>query len=97
MNDNDFDDPDPYKAAKNFAKHGVSFEQAKDVFRDPFAIEFEDTRENYGEVRDIIIGMAEERLLTVVYTVRDERIRIISARLATPYDRRLYHEENTEA
>lgn len=59
-------DWDPTKAAANIANHKVSFEQAKGVFRDPFAVEFEDNRENYSEERYIIIGMTEGRLLTVV-------------------------------
>lgn len=88
-------DWDPTKAAANIADHKVSFEQAKGVFRDPFAVEFEDNRENYGEERYIIIGMTEGRLLTVVYTLREsDQIRIISAWKAEPQDRRRYHEEN---
>lgn len=88
-------DWDPAKAAANIANHKVSFEQAKGVFRDPFAVDFEDNRENYGEERYIIIGMTEGRLLTVVYTLREsDQIRIISAWKAEPQDRRRYHEEN---
>lgn len=88
-------DWDPTKAAANIANHKVSFEQAKGVFRDPFAVEFEDNRENYSEERYIIIGMTEGRLLTVVYTLREsDQIRIISAWKAEPQDRRRYHEEN---
>ena len=87
---------DAEKAAANFAKHKVSFEQATGVFSDPFAIEFIDDREAYGEERYVLIGVTESRILAVVYTERDDRIRIISARLATPYERRRYHEENTQ-
>jgi uncharacterized protein len=75
--------------------HGVMFEAAQDVFKDPFAIEQIDDRKNYGEERFIIIGMASGRLLTVVFTVRGEIIRIISARGAEPYEQRQYHEQNT--
>lgn len=49
-------DWDPLKAAANIAYHGVSFEQAKDIVRGPFAVEFEDDRENYGEARYVIRG-----------------------------------------
>lgn len=55
------DDPfqwDEHKAASNYAKHGVSFEAAREVFKDPFAIEQIDDRANYGEERFILIGMA---------------------------------------
>jgi uncharacterized DUF497 family protein len=85
---------DEIKAAKNYALHGVSFEAARDVFKDPFAIEWLDAREHYGEDRFVIIGMAAGRLLYVAYTMRGDMIRIISARGAEPYERRRYHEEN---
>lgn len=74
---------DESKAAENYVKHGVSFETAEQVFEDPFAIELLDDRENYGEDRFILIGAAESAVLTVVYTERNERIRLISARHAT--------------
>ena len=83
------------KAAQNLTKHRVSFEAAKVVFKDPFAIEYVDDREDYGETRLIIIGLVDNRLLAVVYTMRDVVIRIISARAAEPFERREYHEQNT--
>jgi uncharacterized DUF497 family protein len=85
---------DAAKAAANLAKHGVSFEQARRAFDDPFAIEFMDDREDYGEDRLILFGMVENRLLVVAHTVRGDRARIISARAAEPQERRKYHEEN---
>jgi uncharacterized protein len=84
---------DDVKAASNLAAHGVSFEAARRVFDDPFAIEYLDDREDYGEERFNIIGIVEGRVLFVAYTVRGDKIRIISARGAEPYERRLYHEE----
>ena len=63
------------------------------MFRDAFAIELLDDREDYGEVRLILIGMAAERMLVVVYTIRDEKVRIISAREAEANERRFYHED----
>jgi uncharacterized protein len=92
---NDIFEWDEAKAAKNYARHGVTFEAARDVFKDPFAIEQIDDRKDYGEERFIIIGMASGRLLVVVYTMRGEIIRIISARGAEPYEQRQYHEQNT--
>lgn len=56
---------DDAKAAANLAKHGVSFEQAREAFDDPFAIDFVDDREDYGEPRLILLGMVESRLLVV--------------------------------
>lgn len=84
---------DPGKAAANERLHGVSFDAATGVFTDPFAIEFIDDRENYGELRYLVIGMVDQRLLYVAYTMRGEAIRIISARGAEPHERRQYHEE----
>jgi uncharacterized DUF497 family protein len=60
MNDDAFQWDDA-KAATNYAKHGVTFEAARDVFKDPFAIEQLDDRRNYGEERWIILGMAQDR------------------------------------
>lgn len=85
---------DDAKAARNLADHGVGFDAATSVFNDPFALEWLDDREDYGEDRYVILGSVEGRLLYVAYTMRDEKIRIISARGAGPHERRKYHEEN---
>jgi uncharacterized DUF497 family protein len=83
------------KAEANFRRHGVSFDLAKTVFKDPFAIERLDDRENYGEERFAIIGMAAGKvLLFVAFTERQERIRIISARRATQYEQDDYFQQN---
>ena len=60
----------------------------------PFAVSREDRRQDYAEDRYVLLGMVEDRLLVVVYTLRNTRVRIISARLAEPQERRRYHEEN---
>jgi hypothetical protein len=85
---------DEVKAADNHAKHGVSFEMASLAFNDPFAIERLDDREDYGEDRFVLIGLAEGAVLTVVYTERNGRIRIISARQATKLEQDDYFVEN---
>jgi uncharacterized DUF497 family protein len=73
----------------------VSFEVAKTVSQDAFAIDRLDDREDYGEERFVIIGMAEGHiLLFVAYTERGERIRIISARRATQIEQDDYFEQN---
>jgi uncharacterized protein len=83
------------KAEANFSAHGVSFNLAKTVFNDPFAIERLDDREDYGEDRFVMIGMAEGNvLLYVAYTEREERIRIISARRATHNEQEDYFRHN---
>jgi uncharacterized protein len=70
---------DDAKAAANYAKHGVTFDAARDVFKDAFAIEQVDDRHDYGEERWTILGVAQGRLLLVAYAMRGDRIRIISA------------------
>ncbi len=86
---------DEAKAEANWKAHGVRFELAKTVFRDPFAIEWRDDREEYGEERFVILGMAEGQVpLFVAYTEREERIRIISARRATQYEQDDYFRQN---
>jgi hypothetical protein len=86
---------DDTKAAENYAVHGVTFEAARDVFKDAFAVDWFDDRAPYGEARYATIGMVENRLLYVAYTMREDRIRIISARGAESYEKRRYHEENS--
>jgi uncharacterized DUF497 family protein len=73
----------------------VSFELATKVFRDAFAIERLDDREDYGEERFVIVGMAEEDvLLFVAFVERGDRIRIISARRATQDEQDDYFRQN---
>jgi uncharacterized DUF497 family protein len=67
---------------------------ARDAFKDIFAIEWTDDRHGGAEERFVTVGVVEGRLLVVVYTLRDECIRIISARKAEPRERRRYHNEN---
>jgi hypothetical protein len=83
---------DEAKAAANLATHGVSFEQAAGAFRDPFGLEFQDDRAIYDEDRFVLVAMTEGLVLTVVYIIRNDAIRIISARQAEPHERRRYRE-----
>jgi uncharacterized DUF497 family protein len=83
------------KAEANLRLHGVSFDLAKTVFKDTCAIEWLDDREDYGEQRFVILGMAEDGvLLFVAYTERAETIRIISARRVTQYEQDEYFRQN---
>ena len=83
------------KAEANLRTHGVSFGLAETVFKDPFAIELVDDREDYGEERFVIVGMAQGHvLLFVAYTEREGRIRIISARRATQHEQDEYFRQN---
>lgn len=85
---------DDGKAALNWRNHGVSFDMAREVFKDIFGIEWTDDRHSDAEERFVTVGMVEGRLLFAVYTLRRDRIRIISAREAEPRERRRYHNEN---
>lgn len=86
---------DDTKATTNYADHRVTFDTARQVFLDPFAIDELDEREDYGEDRYATIGMAQGRLFYVAYTMRGDRIRIVSARGAEPHEQRRYHEANS--
>jgi uncharacterized DUF497 family protein len=86
---------DADKEAANLQKHGVSFAQAAVAFSDPFAVDWIDDRQDYGEERVILLGMTDGQVLTVVCTERETRIRIISARRATRYEQEIYIRENS--
>jgi uncharacterized protein len=88
---------DDEKAASNIRDHeGITFEQAAAAFSDPFAVEWIDEREDYGEERSILLGMISGQLLYVVYTERGTNIRIISARRATRHEQDIYFRQNAE-
>ncbi|MGB8980391.1 MAG: BrnT family toxin [Anaerolineales bacterium] len=85
---------DENKAKINLRKHGVTFEEASEVFFDPF-YQTGDASIDEAEARDFIIGYTfSQRLLLAVYTERGDRTRIISARLATHVERKVYEEAN---
>ena len=89
---------DPAKAAANVKKHRVSFEEAASVFLDASALTFWDPDHSAEEEREITIGRAaQQRILFVAHTPREDRIRIISARRATGPERRQYEEGIDEA
>ena len=84
---------EPDKAARNLAKHGVSFHEAGTVFGDPLAITFSDPDHSEEEDRFLTFGHSSEgHLLVVSHTDRGEFTRIISARRATRTERKLYEE-----
>ena len=84
---------DDEKDRANRKKHGISFETASYVFRDEYFIEMYDFEHSVDEDRYIAIGMVGD-LLFVVFTERSDAIRLISARLATESERRLYYDQN---
>lgn len=84
---------DEKKAEVNLSKHGVSFDEAKTVFDDPFYIDFYDPDHSNHENRYLIIGESKQhRLLIVSYTERSQTRRLISAREATRREREDYEE-----
>lgn len=84
---------DPAKAALNLKKHRVSFEEAASVFGDPLAFTFADPDHSTDEDRWLMFGLSHRaRILAVVYTQRRGTYRIISGRLATRHERKIYEE-----
>ncbi|MBA7569396.1 hypothetical protein ES708_11135 [subsurface metagenome] len=82
----------PIKAKSNYQKHGVYFSDAEFIFEDALAIKIPD--DCTEEERFAVLGMdAFGRILVVVYTWRDDDIRIISARKATPGQCKWYEEK----
>ena len=84
---------DPKKARRNLKTHGVSFDEASTAFRDPLSVTIADPLHSEDEDRLVLIGNSHRhRLLVVIHTERRDRIRIISARLATTRERFRYEE-----
>jgi len=84
---------DPQKAARNLAKHGVPFEEAATAFGDPLGRVASDPRHSVDEERFVLLGFSRrQRLLAIMFAERAQAIRIISARRATPRERRDYEQ-----
>jgi uncharacterized protein len=85
---------DNAKAVSNKRKHGISFEDASEAMRDPDVVEDLDTQDEYGEDRMIAYAKLEGQVLVVIYTMRGDLYRIISARRAEKHERNYYESEN---
>ncbi len=91
---------DEDKNQSNITKHGIDFQQAKRVFKDPNILTYEDTRFNYKEIREISVGqlilMTQQKIIIVViiHTDRDGKVRLISARKASKRERKLYEQQS---
>ena len=85
------------KAQSNLEKHGVSFDEAATVFDDPLQVHYPDNRHSIGEQRFICLGASDHgRLLMLAYTEpAQDVIRIITAREASPTERKIYEQHNT--
>ena len=88
---------DEEKAGRNLKKHGVSFAEGSTVFTDLLSLTIPDPLHSTDEDRFVTLGLSyRERLLVVVYAERGERVRIISARPATPRERKDYEERGEQ-
>ena len=83
---------DENKNQQNIKKHGISFQTAALVFADEERIEYLDKLHSQDEERYVVLGCVQG-ILYVVYTMRDEYARLISARMATRYERKIYYGE----
>ncbi len=85
---------DENKEKSNLRKHKISFDEAETVFFDSFSVTIPDPDHSTEENRFIDIGMSDKnRILVVVYTEREARIRIISVRKATKAERKIYEQD----
>ncbi len=82
---------DEAKREANLVKHGVDFMDALEVFADPLRVERVNRRREYAEERREVVGMVRDQMLFVVYTLRGEVRRLISARRASRNERRAYY------
>jgi uncharacterized protein len=85
---------DEDKAKLNEKKHGVTFQEAELAFEDESAVEIYDDLNSDEEIRFQIIALSPVRLLFVAFTLREEKIRIISARKANAKQVKIYNEFN---
>ncbi|CAN5617178.1 BrnT family toxin [soil metagenome] len=85
------------KSKANLKKHGISFKEAEIAFEDFYAIEeFDAEHSTADESRFKMLAMAGEEIIVVAYTMRGESFRIISARKAEKYERKLYERQRSE-
>ena len=79
---------DEVKSNANLIKHGISFDDASEIFYGPVVVK--ESSRNHEE-RWIAIGESHDQIVTVIFTRRDDLIRIISARRPRPDEKRAYH------
>ena len=82
---------DKEKNEQNLSKHGLSFEDAEQVFSGP-CVTFEDARYDYDEERFITLGLLAGRVVVIAHTPRGKRTRIISMRKANSREQKAYQE-----
>ena len=80
---------DPAKKEANLEKHGIDFQGVQSIW-DGTVVTFQSAQHHHGEVRYLAIGLYQGREIAVVFTRRDDRIRLISARRARKNEREIY-------
>ena len=80
---------DETKRKANLAKHGIDFRDAASIFDGPL-VTAEDTREDYGELRYVALGLLQGIVVSLVYAERDDQVRIISIRKALKHETRFF-------
>lgn len=85
---------DERKRLSNIEKHRIDFRQAVRAFNDPQSVEYV-SRGDHAEQRCVLVGMAGNRLIAVIYVLRGTKIRIISARAPQTKDRKLWNENTS--
>ena len=85
---------DPAKASANRTKHGIDFSEAATAFGDPLSLTIPDPEHSVGEERFVLIGVSHrDRLVVVAHSEDGDVVRIISARSATPAERKFYEQD----
>lgn len=79
---------DPEKSSSNFLKHGIGFEEARDLWNDPDLLEI--PAKNMDEPRSLVIGKIRDKYWSAIITYRSRRIRIISVRRSREKEIKLY-------
>jgi len=85
---------EPAKARTNLEKHGIDFEDAVRVFDGPVLLRSSDRA---GEPRWLVVGLVESVTVAIVFTIRGERRRLISARKASRHEREAYYQARARA
>ena len=83
---------DEAKNQQNIAKHGIDFADARRIFDKP-ALLRPDDRKDYGENRLIATGAMSDIVVVMTFTLREERVRIISVRKANKHERKIYQDQ----
>jgi uncharacterized DUF497 family protein len=83
---------DENKRLSNIEKHKIDFIDAITIF-DGFVYTFQDTRKDYGEPRFVSIGLLSDILVSLVFTSRETKRRVISVRMSRPQERKKYYDE----